>query len=270
MRLSRLPRTRGVAGPSRMRFVDRRTQACYRPERVEGGPDCEAPAPGETPLFGTVLQMQEIRLGGGTVLAARYGHRTSHDLDYWFTETAAERLSQTANEYVWEMMMGRAGELDADRGAAEAGCGGKIRGVEFSLGPAGEREWTDEGQPIQGSKLKAQSTVMILAGKITKRWTRQRRGGIPIRDLVDVAIAARIEPEALDTILRTSDAEERALAIENLNATPTNQHEIDRKPITALRYKMKPEGLAQEMIPMIKTQRASAAPKAVPTQSAIT
>ena len=55
MRLSRLPRTRGVAGPSRMRFVDRRTQACYRPERVEGGPDCEAPAPGET------LQGQEER-----------------------------------------------------------------------------------------------------------------------------------------------------------------------------------------------------------------
>ena len=110
---------------------------------------------------------------------------------------------------------------------------------------------------------------MILAGKITKRWRRQRRGGIPIRDLVDVAIAARIEPEALDTILQTSDAEERALVIENLKGTPANQHKIDRKPITALRYKMKLEGLAQEMIPMIKTQRASAAPKAVPTQSAI-
>ena len=230
--------------------------------------DCGQQRGDSNDLFGAVLRPEEIRLGGGTVLAARYGygHRTSHDLDYWFTETAAERLAQAANEYVWEMMMGRAGELRTDRGAAEAGCGGKIRGVEFSLGPAGEREWTDGGQPIQGSGLKAQSTVMILAGKITKRWTTQRRGGISIRDLVDVAIAARIEPEALDTILRTSDAEERALVIENLKATPANQHEIDRKPITALRYKMKLEGLAQEMIPMIKTQRANAAPRAVPTQ----
>ena len=77
-------------------------------------------------LFGAVLRPEEIRLGGGTVLAARYGygHRTSHDLDYWFTETAAERLAQAANEYVWEMMMGRAGELRTDRGGAESGCGG--------------------------------------------------------------------------------------------------------------------------------------------------
>ena len=255
--------------PSRAADEETRRKAIAQGEPLQLAPRLRAAARRLERLFGAVLRPEEIRLGGGTVLAARYGHRTSHDLDYWFTETAAERLAQTANEYVWEMMMGQAGELRTDRGAAEAGCGGKIRGVEFSLGPTGEREWTDGGQPIQGSGLKAQSTVMILAGKITKRWTTQRRGGIPIRDLVDVAIAARIEPEALDTILRTSDAEERALVIENLKATPANQHEIDRKPITALRYKMKLEGLAQEMIPMIKTQRASAAPKAVPTQSAI-
>ena len=255
---------------SRTADEETRGKAIAQGEPLQLAPRLRAAAQRLEHLFGTVLEPDEVRLGGGTVLAARYGHRTSHDLDYWFTETAAERLAQTANEYVWEMMMGRAGELGPDRGAAEAGCGGKIHGIEFSLGPAGEGEWTDEGQPIQGSRLIAQSTVMILAGKITKRWTRQRRGGIPIRDLVDVAIAARIEPEALDTILRTSDAQERALVIENLNATPANQHERDMKPITALRYKMKLEGLAQEMIPMIKTQRASAAPKAVPTQITIT
>lgn len=255
--------------PRRTAHEERRRRAIAQGEPLQLAPRLHAAARRLEQLFGTVLQAQETRLGGGTVLAARYGHRTSHDLDYWFTEAAAERLSQTANEYVWEMMMGRAGELSTDRGAAEAGCAGKIHGVEFSVGPAGEREWTDEGQPIEGSRLKAQSTVMILAGKITKRWTRQRRGGIPIRDLVDVVVAARIEPEALDTILRTSDAQERALVIENLNATPPNQYEIDAKPITALRYIMKLEGLAEEMIPMIKTQRARAAPKALPTQSAI-
>ena len=145
--------------PSRTADEETRRKAIAQGEPLQLAPRLRAAARRLERLFGAVLQPEEIRLGGGTVLAARYGHRTSHDLDYWFTETAAERLTQTANEYVWEMMMGRAGELGTDRGAAEAGCGGKIHGVEFSLGPAGEREWTDGGQPIQVSDLEIAATA---------------------------------------------------------------------------------------------------------------
>ena len=76
--------------PSRAADEETRRKAIAQGEPLQLAPRLRAAARRLERLFRTVLQPEEIRLGGGTVLAARYGHRTSHDLDYWFTETAAE------------------------------------------------------------------------------------------------------------------------------------------------------------------------------------
>ena len=93
-----------------------------------------------------VLEPSEVRLGGGTVLAARYGHRTSHDLDYWYSNAARRRLNEQGNDYVWEMMVGREAQLDPARTSLIRGCAGTIGGVEFGLSPSMEDGWSDPGQ----------------------------------------------------------------------------------------------------------------------------
>ena len=121
------------------------------------------------------------------MLAARYQHRTSHDLDYWYNDTAAHRLIAAQDDYIWEMMVGREAKLDMNVTSLHSGCKGTISGVEFGLSPSNEGDWTDPGQKVHGRLITAQPSVMILAGKILKRWTMPGVA-IPIRDLVDVTL----------------------------------------------------------------------------------
>lgn len=214
-------------------------------------------------LFLTLFDPSEIQLGGGTILAARYGHRTSHDLDYWYNDEAAQRLVEQGNEYAWEMMMGSEGQLDEKRTTLLRGCAGRMLGVEFSLGRSNEGAWIDGGQKIYGSQIRAQSTTMILAGKILKRWRVDNRP-VPIRDLVDVSVAARIEPEAVEKVLEVCEPREQAEIIKRLRATPANQHKEDPKKITSIKYKIRLEELAQQMIRMVETGSADSAPEATP------
>ena len=208
-----------------------------------------------------VLEPSEVRLGGGTVLAARYGHRTSHDLDYWYSNAARRRLNEQGNDYVWEMMVGREAQLDPARTSLIRGCAGTIGGVEFGLSPSMEDGWSDPGQAILGSQMKAESTAAILAGKIINRWGTPA-ATIPIRDLVDVTVAARIEPESVDAVLAGCTHDERIRIIENLEATPSDQHMKDLKKITGSTYKIELDGLAQQMVTMIAEGTAEAAPPA--------
>ena len=210
-----------------------------------------------------VMEPNEIRLGGGTVLAARYGHRTSHDLDYWYSNAARRRLMEQGNDYVWEMMVGQEGRLDQERTSLLRGCAGRLRGVEFGLSPSMEEQWGDDGQAIEGSQIEAESTANILAGKIINRWGSPGTI-VPIRDLVDVTVAARIEPEAVNAVLQGCTDEECIQIIENLTATPSDQYKKDPKKITGNTYKIKFEGLAQQMIKMVSEGTAEHAPQATP------
>ena len=247
---------------------EKRRQAIQEGRLLRLAPRLDLAAAKLERLFLTVLKREEVRLGGGTVLAARYRHRTSHDLDYWYNDEAVKRLVAQDNEYVWEMMMGRKGQLDPGRMSVRRGCKGKIGGVEFGLSPSNEGIWFDIGQDIRGKRCKAQSSVMILAGKMLKRWTILNQK-VPIRDLVDVTIAARIEPEAVDSVLTACGEHERAQIIRNLQATPIDQHKRDRKKITACKYRIRLEGLAQQMIRMVEEGNAEAAPEATPEDAQV-
>ena len=79
---------------------------------------------------------------------------------------------------------------------------------------------------------------------------------------MDVTVAARIEPESVDAVLAGCTHDERIRIIENLEATPSDQHMKDPKKITGSTYKIELEGLAQQMVTMIAEGTAEAAPPA--------
>ena len=134
-------------------------------------------------------------LGGGTVLAAHLGHRTSHDLDLTITST------HTLREYV--RGGGKARTLDSAFAAA-----GLWREADRPPGqiiyacPAGKVDLS-VGEPVpldpvrlarvDGMIAAVASNRQILTGKLRGRALRA-----PVRDLIDLAVTANRDRRACE------------------------------------------------------------------------
>ena len=138
------------------------------------------------------------RLGGGSILNARWNHRLSRDLDVYV------RLRTTED-----------GRTILDR-AAEA-CGGyriehpTFRRIEFERDRENHVDVTF-GQPspaegektaiVDGEPARVLSNAQILSGKLLGRGMTA-----PARDLVDIAACAVADPEALEIAVNSLDDE---------------------------------------------------------------
>ena len=131
-------------------------------------------------------------IGGGTILAARWGHRQSTDIDLTVPEgtgihTLDERLG---------------GTLRADMtaaGAVEVTTGKRRHRVIFQKGSIDIAEL--DARPAagaasavtEGHEITVKSTTQILRGKLE----RALREESPVRDLFDIAVAHHADPDAL-------------------------------------------------------------------------
>ena len=130
------------------------------------------------------------KLGGGTVLAARWKHRESFDLDIQIhPHTERAHLDRKANPGLWRKMYA-AGATSIDMEATPTivfGVRGRIEFVEARPTPRhGHRL---ERLPSGDAVLLASS--QILTGKLVHRATNA-----PVRDLYDLAVGHRTDPEA--------------------------------------------------------------------------
>ena len=147
--------------------------------------------------------MDHALLGGGTVLAARWGHRLSVDLDFSMQQEAFD-----------ESITHRASHLEAAlRGVAfgtivtpnHLQCVMRDTTVEVSVSVAsanalGAADSSDEAEHGVGT----QTTSAILLGKIAGRMMRQGRA--TVRDIYDLCVAERLDADALRTAARSVPA----------------------------------------------------------------
>ena len=204
-------------------------------------------------------------LGGGTVLAARYRHRKSTDLDIFLSLITSERIDRKHGERVW---INHLKEWLGDEPEQTIGAMtviGMIGNVPFSVCPASGVLETGIPQEIYGHIIAGQTTHEILEGKILGRIIDENTPNT-IRDLYDITVAARLEPEAMASVL-TKLAKwpiqvERAMM--SLNDTPNDLHETDPKPIIEARYDLELPNLAQRLIPMMQSGDPAQAPTTRP------
>ena len=131
-------------------------------------------------------------IGGGTILAWRWGHRESTDIDLTVPagtgiHTLAARLGGTL-----EADMTAAGATDVSTGKTRHRIvfeRGSIDIAEMAARPAAGGETV----VIDGHEVTIKSTTQILRGKL-ERALRQES---PVRDLFDVAVAHHADPHAL-------------------------------------------------------------------------
>ena len=181
--------------------------------------------------FGRQLRIQ---IGGGSVLAARYRHRLSTDLDLWRKSTpetpADERYRSTppieiqrrmAHE-AWiggepdtvNMLGNMLGRLKAE--AAGVGIPPEVEGIDVSF--------TDELQfpTLMGSKetnvvrtiFRPQSDAEILWGKLG----RMKEGALTQRDLYDLAVMSHMAPKAVEAALQAQGEEGRREIVSRISA----------------------------------------------------
>ena len=159
-------------------------------------------------------------LGGGTVLAARWCHHISTDIDLFtdrerYTERVANRREEVTAAL--EALVAEAGE-----GAVEVERGW-LR-VHFPEGPAAvltiPRPTVRDAyvQYVQGTEIPTESTAEILARKLQSRILDL--GVFTDRDLYDLLVAGERDPEALRRVLASITKAERAAIASELGALP--------------------------------------------------
>lgn len=148
-----------------------------------------------------------VTLGGGTVLAARWGgHRQSFDIDFRVPAADAEKLVEAAREPEIRRFIERAGGR-ANHGDSEPGNPWTVTFPDTGAGRTAQRVAVFAADPVprhgartarvQTRELPVASTTQILAGKL------RRVGANVPRDLFDLVTAETMDPEALTAAVNT-------------------------------------------------------------------
>ena len=172
------------------------------------------------PLLSTWLGENGCVLGGGTVLAARWRHRVSTDIDlftdiqHYREKILARRDDVTA---ALERLVGGNGDgaVEVERGWLRVG---------FREGPASLMTIPrptlidDYTESAAGTDIPTESSAEILARKLQSRILEL--GEITERDLYDFLASERHDPESLRRALASVTAGERAAIASELRTLP--------------------------------------------------
>ena len=139
-----------------------------------------------------------LRLGGGTALGLRWGHRLSTDLDFFIGLADYERARDAIAE-LGAAFEGRAdiGELEWAGGGFKCMVGGRTPVSLFPALPVSRVPVSAD--TIEGSSVRLEATLEILAKKLLYRVGEREVVGrprqiAPARDVYDLAYASRYHP----------------------------------------------------------------------------
>ena len=165
-----------------------------------------------------------LRLGGGTALALRWGHRVSTDLDFFVGladyEGARDEFAELATAFEGRDEIGELEWQDAGGFACVVG-----RSTPVSLFPAfSVTRVPVSADTIEGSRVHLEATPEILAKKLfhrvgtTEVGDRPRRIA-PARDVYDLAYASRYHPALFEAAAEALQAEVLVRASRHLRTT---------------------------------------------------
>ena len=211
------------------------------------------------------ISRRHVVLGGGTVLAMRYRHRISTDIDMFFPIGLSETLASQHGDELWENAL--KGIIDGEPGdfIGMMGATGRVGTVPFSIFPAAIVHEKGPTQPIIGHHIGAQTTYGIADGKLLGRIADNQQTNT-IRDLYDLCVMARLEPGVTNEILHAVSATPamHTAVIKSLAQTPSDLYRTDPKPVIGATYTIELNDLARQLVPMVARSDARFAPAAMP------
>ena len=146
-------------------------------------------------------------LGGGTVLAARYFHRRSNDIDIFIPKNNPfQNLLQAVNPRFGQAMLACGAQKIIEGSSSIKVWMNDASRIEIShldTLPVQALHWAD----VDGHRVRVASNAQVMTGKIKGRSHRS-----PSRDIFDAAVTSALDPEALAIAINSLDeAEHRNL-----------------------------------------------------------
>lgn len=158
---------------------------------------------GAVSLLAGLVPVEQVLLGGGTALAARWRHRDSVDINLFVDpvayRTGVYRPRAECERRLKGLGLGRLAVLGED-GMGFFHRGGKVDVIGCYPVTDGSRS----GDLVPGRRVRLETTVEILAKKLHRRILGQ--GVILPRDLYDMAYARRFDPGSLQAAWSASPA----------------------------------------------------------------
>ena len=161
---------------------------------------------------------RHLCLGGGTALAARWGHRHSTDLDFFVDGGAYHRLYSNARAFERDLARSAGG---ISTSAISSGSATVVLGDGGEISLSTTRAKTPKprsADTIRGSAVALESTAEILARKIGGRILSNNI--FVARDLYDITVAKHYDPAELNRALRPFTDYERQQIADELKALP--------------------------------------------------
>lgn len=136
-----------------------------------------------------------LKMGGGTILQARWSHRHSIDIDLFaYTREYNETISSRGSEL--EKALYSIKGVNPEKSWVELStvyC--EVNGVELTVMPSDPLIREDSGFNVSDTSIETETTQTILSKKIVNRMIEG--GSFEIRDIFDIHTAISIDPESL-------------------------------------------------------------------------
>lgn len=204
-----------------------------------------------------------VVMGGGSVLAARWQHRESTDVDLFVSAGSMRLALDGGNALALATRLqglGAEATLNSEGGLLSGHAGG----VQFSLCAS---EFILDSRPpsqvVEGTRFQAATNEEVLSGKIKGRLHR-KEATAPIRDLYDIVMARHFDPGVVDEVLNGIVPRGRQIIAEGLRKLPDNLHEIDPKPLVRPTWRIPLHGLPATVAEAVAAGDESLLPMAEP------
>ncbi len=181
------------------------------------------------PVFEDYFPKGSIKMGGGTILQARWQHRISTDADFFV-------FPQEFNKVVGE----RGGELESSIYALSGVnthrswveltaiyC--EMDGIELTVMPSEPLFRESSGHVVPGTGIETETSATILSKKIIHRMVQA--GSVEVRDLYDVFASISFDSHALERALAPIRAEQLAEIVALLKVVPESWLADTTKPL---------------------------------------
>lgn len=182
-----------------------------------------------TPFF----PARALRMGGGTILQARWGHRRSFDADLFCEPGAYARTVAKSGPEMERAIKTIAQDVeDGGSFVDQIACFCRIGGIEITILPTAALIGATTGMVVPNTIIETESTADILAGKLVHRMCGA--GVFEPRDLFDLAAAAQHDADALRQALGLLSEVQKAEISAALAVLPKRWAYLSDKPLISV------------------------------------
>lgn len=238
--------------------------------RLQLAPHMVAAFDAAMPLLAAGLPEQHLVLSGGSILQALWRHRTSTDLDFFLPSLVFgkdEKLGRSLMNVAAQALRSKGHIVDV---VDMNGMTGRlIDGIRFSVGVAHWMHLEFGRDRIRQSKAQAATVEEVFIGKLHGRFKhgRQSDGAIPIRDLYDMTVCMRHQPDILEHHFRNLMGNQIRDYADRLRRLPDDWHLLDEDKILEPTYAVDLRGIAQTFASAVEQRNAYLIPIAKPVRS---